>query len=120
MTINKELIDQGRSERGGLNREQLQILGVSWPPKTGWERRITGKEISVREFDEFLRLRNVSIRLRRQPKTIVKNDLPFLPDTSVGVQNVFASFWLYVSRLDGGTKNKVKPVLAYMLRKLNQ
>lgn len=118
MILSKQAIDQGRSDRGGLNREQLAILGVSWPPKHGWERRIIGKEISVREYDEFLRLQNVSVRIRRTPKTVVKNDLPFHSDTPVGVQNVVASFWLYVWRLDRKQLERIKPVLAYMLRKV--
>ena len=31
-----------RSARGGFDRETLKILGVPWPPPTGWMEEITG------------------------------------------------------------------------------
>lgn len=42
-------IDSFRSERGGWTKESLRHLGVSWPPKHGWRKKlilkITGREM---------------------------------------------------------------------------
>jgi hypothetical protein len=118
MILSKQAIEQGHSERGGLNRQQLAILGVAWPPKNGWQSRVIGREITVRDYDEFLRLKSQTVRPRRERKTPVRTDLPFEAGTCPKLQTVIASFWLYVSRLDAKQVAKIKPVLAYMLRKV--
>ena len=57
MKLTRAMIDSGKSDRGGWNRAQLQILGVSWPPQHGWPSRIIGKEISAKDYERFLELR---------------------------------------------------------------
>src|SRR5262245_40113153 len=32
--------------QGGFTKRQLSILGVAWPPKKGWLKRMVGKSIS--------------------------------------------------------------------------
>lgn len=56
MEITEELLDAGRSERGGLSRQQIQLLGSEWPLRQGWKRSLIGKAISDKVAEEFLRL----------------------------------------------------------------
>lgn len=72
MKITDEFIKQGMSGNGGWNKPQLESLGVSWPPKAGWKRRLVGKEISQEQADNFLRLRN---RKSSNPSIPVQNKL---------------------------------------------
>ena len=41
--ITDDLIDAGRSLKGGWNARQLAALGVAWPPNRGWRRRLCGQ-----------------------------------------------------------------------------
>ncbi len=54
MKITKEFIEKGVSNEGGYTKQQLAILGVAWPPKTGWKNRCVGKTITDNKAKEFL------------------------------------------------------------------
>jgi hypothetical protein len=41
--LSPEEVEAGRSARGGFTRAQLQEWGVSWPPRKGWLKRLTGR-----------------------------------------------------------------------------
>lgn len=56
MKISDHLIKSGQSAKGGWTRKQLQLLGVEWPPKQGWRRRVIGREIDKSAAEEFLAL----------------------------------------------------------------
>lgn len=73
MKLTRAMIDSGKSDRGGWNRPQLELLGVQWPPQQGWPARIIGREISARDYERFLELRGFHKRKkigapRRPPK----------------------------------------------------
>ena len=36
-------------------KAQLAVIGVNWPPKNGWKKRVVGKKISV---EDALRFKN--------------------------------------------------------------
>lgn len=57
VTIDMALILAGQTERGGWNKSQLALIGVSWPPEKGWIRFVLGKEISGHDASEFVRLK---------------------------------------------------------------
>lgn len=52
--ITRELIDQGRTDRGGWTATQINLLGLTWPPAKGWMDRVVGKEISEEDAGRFL------------------------------------------------------------------
>jgi hypothetical protein len=58
--ITRELIFSGRSDAGGWNRKQLEVLGIAWPPRHGWIDRLCGREISDSAAAEFLSLKKRS------------------------------------------------------------
>ena len=55
MKITQEFVNKHKTEKGGFTREQLLILGVSWPPKKGWMRNVIGKEITDEQEKRFIR-----------------------------------------------------------------
>jgi hypothetical protein len=55
--LSNELIEAGRSDRGGWNRTQLLLIGVPWPPEKGWKARRIGKSIEDKAFLDFLALK---------------------------------------------------------------
>jgi len=58
LQITDELIEAGKSDRGGWTKAQLAILGVPWPPEAGWKDRVRGRLIPKSEADRFVGLRN--------------------------------------------------------------
>lgn len=60
--ITEELIESGKSERGGWTKAQLAILGVSWPPESGWKRKVIGAIIPQSEALRFVELRNTATK----------------------------------------------------------
>jgi ribonuclease HI len=51
--VTDELIRSGMSTAGGWTKEQLGILGVSWPPESGWRKRVIGTEITSEQAERF-------------------------------------------------------------------
>jgi hypothetical protein len=49
--IDEELLMAGRSARGGWNRAQLEIIGIAWPPRAGWKKRLLAEEVPISESD---------------------------------------------------------------------
>jgi hypothetical protein len=57
VTVTAELIDAGRSERGGWSKAQLALLKVPWPPPAGWKVAVVGSVIPKPDADRFVQLR---------------------------------------------------------------
>ena len=57
VTIDMALILAGQTERGGWNKSQLELIGVSWPPTKGWIHLVLGRQISCNDASEFVRLK---------------------------------------------------------------
>jgi hypothetical protein len=57
MILTREFIFSGRSEAGGWNRPQIELLRMPWPPTQGWIDRIVGKTIPDEDAEQFLKLR---------------------------------------------------------------
>lgn len=115
MKITATLLDAGKSIRGGWNRKQMDILGVSWPPREGWQRSVIGKDISGDDAERYLALRGTVKRdsNRRSP---VKNLLPFPRGFPAKDETVIASFDRYLSKVDREILRAAMPVLSYMLK----
>lgn len=55
--VTLELLAAGASSKGGWSREQLHILGVPWPPPSGWKKRVIGQSIPPHEAEKFVALK---------------------------------------------------------------
>ena len=53
MLITNDFIVENKTARGSWTRSQMQSLGVTWPPETGWKERVIGLEISDRNVEIF-------------------------------------------------------------------
>lgn len=56
MEITKELLAAGASQRGGFSKQQIALLGISWPLQRGWKKSIIGGVISDEAAEEFVSL----------------------------------------------------------------
>jgi len=61
VTLTRELIDSGMSMNGGLNGEQLRLLGLQMPLKTGWKTRAVGQQITDDDYERFVLLKNAHL-----------------------------------------------------------
>jgi hypothetical protein len=55
--ITREWLFMHRTHRGAWTRDQLEAIGVFWPPKAGWIERRIGKDIpddAKRQFEAKL------------------------------------------------------------------
>lgn len=78
---------------GAINALQLAVLGMTWPPRSGWIRRVVGMEIPKEDYKRFL-------ALRKQKKG--KRAAKLLPSASLDL-----SLTPYTIEFDGGTSNNV-------------
>ena len=68
MIVTDELLAAGASKRGGLSRQQLALLGVDWPPSSGWKKSIIGRSIPDERAAEFIRLARRDIEPKAEKK----------------------------------------------------
>jgi hypothetical protein len=57
--ITEDLLSLGRSEAGGWTKAQLALLGVPWPPVTGWKKTVLGKQITAAAAAAFVAGKNL-------------------------------------------------------------
>lgn len=46
------------TNNGGITKEQLEKLGMHWPPQSGWKNRLINKKIPLKLFEELVSLRD--------------------------------------------------------------
>jgi hypothetical protein len=56
VTVTEELLEAGKSANGGWSKEQLALLGVAWPPASGWKNGIVGHRMPKASADKFVQL----------------------------------------------------------------
>lgn len=122
MKITQSLILAGRSGPGGWNAKQLEILGVSWPPQSGWQKRIEGNFIDSRDAERFLDLTGKTVRAEKPKKktgvkTAVRSDLPFPPHIDPGKALPLHSAWQWLQRQSVEDRKMLQDALVYMVRK---
>jgi len=54
MIITNEWLINNKTLAGGYNKQQLNILGIEWPPWKGWKDKVIGKELCEEKVKEFL------------------------------------------------------------------
>ena len=63
VVVTRSLMLSGMSKKGGWSKEQLSLLGVKWPPPSGWRRRVESfLIISGDTAKEFVALKDKHIR----------------------------------------------------------
>lgn len=88
--ITEEFLCAGASARGGWTREQLRLLGVSWPLPKGWKHAIIGQVVDIAHAQEFLAIGQAG-RAHTRAESAKPTD-----------GSNAATFWLYVLELANG------------------
>ena len=52
-TITADWIFSNKTERGGWTKQQLRLIGISWPAGKGWIEQVAGTQISLEAKSEF-------------------------------------------------------------------
>jgi hypothetical protein len=66
MKLTYQQILELQSLNHGWNSEVLYLLGVNWPPGSGWLKRLVGTEILPHTYDRAFSIKNSHLK----PKTI--------------------------------------------------
>jgi hypothetical protein len=53
-----ELLEKGKSRNGGWSRKQLKLIGIKYPLKKGWKRKVIGKLFDASTIEQFLALKD--------------------------------------------------------------
>lgn len=80
--ITRELIHGAATQYGAWTRAQLDVLGVAWPPKQGWQNRLIGMEVEDSVWAQFVANREVRKSRRLSEKLGKEHAL-----TLVGMSN---------------------------------
>ena len=114
MKITISLIEAGKSLRGGWTREQVELLGESWPLRPNWQANAAGRAIKPADAERFLDLRGTTER--KQRRSPVTNILPFPRGFPAKDETVIASFDRYLSKVDREILRAAMPVLSYIVK----
>jgi len=52
-TLTYEYIQEHKTDAGGWTSKQLKVLGIEWPPKSGWINDVCGKTITDDDAKAF-------------------------------------------------------------------
>lgn len=56
--VTREVLERGKSRRGGWSREQMSALGEGWPLEGGWRTRILSRLVKQSQVERFLSLKD--------------------------------------------------------------
>ena len=118
MTLTKQHVTLAQSWRGGIRREQCELLGVEWPPPHGWLRRMQGKDLPDDLVMRFVGMGEGG----KVPRVRGKHgkDLAFGPGVGRKAANVIASFHAFLQHLDGAELAAASPALSQVFAKAKQ
>ena len=51
-------IKNGESKNGGYSKQQLELVGVKWPPRKGCKKEIIGKTFDGEVINQFISLKD--------------------------------------------------------------
>ncbi len=71
--LSNELLELSKTKTGGYTKEQLNIIGVSWPPPKGWKKKITNTMLPYDIIDAFVRHNNNNFLLQGKNKKRLQN-----------------------------------------------
>jgi len=77
MILTLELLEKGKSTKGGFNSAQIKELGTYAKNNKGWYRGLIGKEIPDENYTQFLRLKDAHLKNKFKPN---RKHIPTHPD----------------------------------------
>lgn len=62
ITLTEQLIKNAQTYNKGWTRKQLEVIGVSWPPRAGWIKTVCGIQISEKQYNDFCKYSDTTIK----------------------------------------------------------
>jgi len=69
MLITENLLKQAISSNGSYSYKQMKLMGLSVPPKKGWQKKLVGLEITMEAADELVGLKDKHLGSKLKFKT---------------------------------------------------
>ncbi len=66
MKLTFEILHSAGKGGIGFNWHQLRVLGVPWPPPTGWLRQLIGSEIDDQKWEAVMALKGIPKKARNK------------------------------------------------------
>lgn len=82
VVVTPELVQEAMTGVGGWTREQLAILGVAWPPPSGWKAECFGRFITPSQRTQLLTIGEAR-KKKMAAKSAKKTPQPSLPLATV-------------------------------------
>lgn len=102
MILTREIVEKGKSSRGGWSHKQRRVLGVDFTEGRKWYERIIGKSYDAKVVEEFLSLKNAHLLTGTSTARDVSNIMTaYVDGATVGPNpSSVGGAWAYVL-LDG-------------------
>lgn len=68
ITLTSELLHSAATAGCGWTKAQLLLLGVPWPPRSGWLSALVGRTVPADVWEQFLALRGIKSREIADPR----------------------------------------------------
>lgn len=76
MIVTTAIFERGKSRNGGWSRLQLESLGVTFPLKSGWRRRLVGTDVPPEAVARFMELKDGHLKDEPLPQSESKKPRP--------------------------------------------
>ena len=87
MKLTRSYIKSHRTKRGAWTRVQIEALGLTWPPRKGWIKKIVGQEITEENKLKFEDGKNITAADRKKLSSKTKNTKLFVICPNCGFQH---------------------------------
>ena len=69
VVVTKELLESVKTHNGGYCKNQMFALGLGWPPKPGWQRRVLGRTVRWSKIQpKYVRFKKKKKRKKKKRK----------------------------------------------------
>lgn len=91
--VTKSFIEENRTKGGAWTKKQVNLLGVEWPLKKGWQQKVIGRAISIEAADKFRALSAESEVTNSPTKSTLYDQLDQLEKRIEALENALVSIY---------------------------
>lgn len=67
MILSGDDLDKLRTPRGGYTRKTLEAIGIKWPPRKGWRKKLIGQEIDDEAWETAIHIAGAELEVKHRP-----------------------------------------------------
>ena len=94
--VTKSFIETNCTERGGWTKAQILALGIEYPQKQGWKRRIVNTYITEKQKKEFIEGKSITVNKSNMDHThriltyakFIQNNSNHITDEARAILNI--------------------------------